>query len=527
MALRTARLVLVVGLLAAVPAPTLAANRPADMMDKVDSLLAAERYDLAVPILRELDAAGRIAPADTALMLGRIYLGLGKPGKAAEFFEQAEMASLGAETAARLGLAESRLGLGDLTGARKAAEAVLRTDRDQMDAHLVLARVEQRLGQSEAAARRLRELRDNRPDSEDAALVSARFRALNDGPAAALDELRDFAARHPHAAAAWDRVGLYAWGLGHTAEAVEARRTARARYAEQGRQGRVEAIDSWLAAIGQTEKPKAAPPKAPEPAEPPPPVQAPARPRIEAAPLPPPPPPPPRPAPKTIPAAVLAQPEPLPFPPGSPIMTGSGIVLEGGRRIVTNRHVIDGQREIAVRNGSGHVRMARVIRTAPEDDLALLEIDTPFPDNPALPLARIADPAPGRAAVVMGYPLIGILGDEQPALTEGIVAKNAGLANDPKTFQMTAKINRGNSGGPVFDRQGRLIGIAVGKMDTADIVAKGGPMPEDMNFAIKAGRLLAFLGVQQSRDDGAAAEIGLEDLYQQMLPRAVLVAGRK
>lgn len=509
MGMRSTGMAILAGILA-MASSVLAAGSASAERDRLDSLLAAERYDQAIPLLKDMDAKGRITAADTALMLGRIYLGLGKPGKAAEFFEQAEMSSLSAEADARLGLAESRLGLGDLAGARKAAEAVLRTDPDQVGGHLVLALVDHRLGRNEAAVARLNRLRNERPDSEDAALAAARFRALNDSPAAAQEDLRRFVATHPRAADAWDRIGLYAWGQGHAAEAVAARRTARAVYAEQGRQGRVEAIDKWLAAIGPVEKTK--------PAEPPP-----ARPHVEAAPLPP---PPPRPAPKVVQAAVLTPPEPLPFPPGSPIMTGSGIVLEGGRRIVTNRHVIDGQREIAVRNGSGHVRMARVVRTAPEDDLALLEIDTPFPDAPALPLARLADPAPGRAAVVLGYPLIGILGDEQPALTEGIVAKTAGLANDPKTFQITAKINRGNSGGPVFDRQGRLIGIAVGKLDSADIVAKGGPPPEDINFAIKAGRLLAFLGVQPAGDD-AGAEMDLEELYRQMLPRAVLVAGRK
>lgn len=506
MAFRSAGIALLAAVLAATPVA-------ADTRDRLDALLAAEQYDQAIPLLKDLDARGDIGPADTALLLGRIYLGLGKPGKAAEFFEQAEFTSLDAEAVALLGLAESRLGLGDLNGARKAAESALKSDPDQVGAHLVLAMVDQRLGRSDEAFRRLQALRAGRPDSEDVALVSARFRALNDGPAAAMDELRGFVAHHPRAAAAFDRIGLYAWGLGRKAEAVEARRTARGLYAGMGRLSRVEAIDSWLAAI--------APVAAPKPAEAPPP----ARPRIKATPLPPP--PPPSPVQAAVQAAVLAQPEPLPFPPGSPIMTGSGIVLEGGRRIVTNRHVIDGQTEIAVRNGSGHVRMARVVKTAPEDDLALLEIETPFPDFPAFPLSRIVDPAPGRSAIVMGYPLIGILGDEQPALTEGIVAKTAGLANDPTTFQITAKVNKGNSGGPVFDRQGRLIGIAVGKMDSADIVAKGGPPPEDINLAIKAGRLLAFLGAQSAKDGGEAAEMGLEDLYQRMLPRAVLVAGRK
>jgi len=267
---------------------------------------------------------------------------------------------------------------------------------------------------------------------------------------------------------------------------------------------------------------------APEPAqkakEPPDPQARPRPPSVEVAPLPTPARPPGR---KVVQATVLPTPEPLPFAPGTPIMTGSGIVLEGGRQVITNRHVIDGMKAIAVRNGTGHVRSARVVKVSQEDDLALLEIDSPFPDGAALPVSEIVEPAPGRSAIVMGYPLISVLGDEQPALTEGIVAKAAGLANDPGTFQMTAKINKGNSGGPIFDRRGNLIGVAVGKMDTAEIRKNGGTPVEDINFGIKASRVLRFLGKPMGADNPRQPELALEDLYQQMLPRAVLVAAQK
>jgi S1-C subfamily serine protease len=226
-------------------------------------------------------------------------------------------------------------------------------------------------------------------------------------------------------------------------------------------------------------------------------------------------------------APVLAQPEPLPFAPGSPIMTGSGIVLEGGRMVITNRHVVEGMRTFAVRNGTGHVRHARVVRTSAEDDLALLEIDSSFPEGSVQPFALVVDANPGRPAIVMGYPLIGILGDEQPALTEGIVAKTMGLGNDPNTFQMTTKINKGNSGGPVFDRAGRLIGVAVAKVDVASIFEKRGFLVEDMNLGIKAGRILHFLGQSARAASEPGPELTLEDLYQEMLPRVVLIAGQK
>jgi S1-C subfamily serine protease len=226
-------------------------------------------------------------------------------------------------------------------------------------------------------------------------------------------------------------------------------------------------------------------------------------------------------------ADALTSPEPLPFAPGSSYTSGSGIVLEGGRLIVTNRHVIEGMRRIFVRNGTGHVRAARVVKVSQEDDLALLEIDAPFPEGAVIRFADMVDPAPGRSAMVMGYPLVDLLGDDQPALTEGIVAKITGLGNDSKTFQMTTKINKGNSGGPVFDRQGRMMGVTVGQTDAADIYRKSGYLVEDMNFGIKADRILHFLGRPATPSAARGADIDLEDLYRSMLPRVVLVAAQR
>jgi len=121
----------------------------------------------------------------------------------------------------------------------------------------------------------------------------------------------------------------------------------------------------------------------------------------------------------------------------------------------------------------------------------------------------------------------GLLGDEQPALTEGIVSKTMGLANDPNLFQMSTKLNKGNSGGPVFDRRGRLIGIAVGKLDVAGLYQEKGIMAEDINFAIKASRALGFIAKPTKAGEPQAAEMSLEDLYQAMLPRVVLITSSK
>ncbi|ARJ65917.1 serine protease [Magnetospirillum sp. ME-1] len=501
------------------PASVLAAPS----LDLARGLVEAEQFDQAVEVLKTVEITDGPTAARVDLLLGRIYLSLGKPGKALDHFEHASFAAIETEAESYLGLAEARLALGDLAHARRNAQMALKVDADQVAAHLVLARADLRVGQGAEAMARLRRLRADRPESEDVALVLARYLAQSEGPNAALAELRTFIAIHPTAAGALDLQGQVLWGTGRKAEAIQARQVAAEYYRQRGQTGRADAMTAWLKAVEPSR------PAAPAIVEPPRPEPVPPKP-VEAAPLPPPEPRPVQVVPirKTAPASVLPSPEPLPFAPGSAINTGSGIVLEGGRQIVTNRHVVEGMTTIAVRNGTGHVRTARVVRMSSDDDLALLEIERPFPEGAVMPFADIVDPAPGRAAIVMGFPLIGLLGDEQPALTEGIVAKTMGLGNDPSTFQMTTKINKGNSGGPVFDKRGRLIGITVGKMDSAQASRASATPVEDMNIAIKASRLTRFLGKSNTGTGGeGAAEMNLEDLYQVMLPRAVLVAAQK
>jgi S1-C subfamily serine protease len=125
----------------------------------------------------------------------------------------------------------------------------------------------------------------------------------------------------------------------------------------------------------------------------------------------------------------------------------------------------------------------------------------------------------------MGYPLWYVLGSSTPSLSNGVVAKGTGINEDPSTFQLTAKINKGNSGGPVFDMYGNLIGITMGKLDNEEIRKTDGQAPEDINFAIHVDRLnkplnmkLTSVGVKDR------PMLKPEDIYQMMVGKVVIVA---
>jgi len=209
------------------------------------------------------------------------------------------------------------------------------------------------------------------------------------------------------------------------------------------------------------------------------------------------------------------------------ITGGSGFVVDGGRKIVTNRHVVEGGKEFAVRTGLGEIIKARLLFLSPTDDIAVLELEKPLAADRAIPANAYAKPGVGRNVVVMGYPLWSVLGEGSPSLTNGMVSKRTGLQDDKGTFQLTAKVNKGNSGGPVFDLNGRVVGITVGKLDTKKLQDDQGNTPEDVNFAIHVDRLPALANIQIDNKAAMGAELGTEELYQAMLGKVVMVATYK
>ncbi len=517
------------GLTAEGQAQTPTTASPSSELKKADQLISIEKLEEALVLLKAIDPATPKISAKVDLLLGKIYQRLHRPAKAAELFESVIFSSMD-DAEAYLGLAEAKLALGNLVQARQHAGTAIRSNPDLIGAHLVLARVDDRSGQSIKAKERFSDILKNQPDSEPVIEAYAQFLSQREDMAAAIQVLETYVARHTYAAEAGDLLGQFYWQQNRKADALQTRTNAAKAFQAIGNDFRAEAIASWLAAndpngqyVGQLRPgnkqqipvPEIAP-QLPKKAEPAPAPQAVPVPEVKEAGLPN--------IPLPLPKA-LKRPEPLPLPQGVMLSTGSGFIIDGGRYVITNRHVIDKTGKIAIRTGTGEVRTAQVKEIAQEDDLAILELSEPFPSSYALSFDEMGDGNAGRSAVVMGFPMAGILGWGEPSLTEGIVSKASGFSDNPKTFLITSKMNKGNSGGPIFDRQGRLIGIAVAKLDTTKIYEKKGNLPEDVNIGIKASRLLSFLkrsgsGGKQS----SAPEISLEELYQVMLAKVVLVA---
>jgi S1-C subfamily serine protease len=163
---------------------------------------------------------------------------------------------------------------------------------------------------------------------------------------------------------------------------------------------------------------------------------------------------------------------------GEALMTGSGFFLRPGQ-VVTNLHVIRGAQrsEIKTLDGKGKVfPVAGILAVDEEGDLALLSIEMP-PDSAWRPrsseLAREL-PDEGEQILVIGNPL-----KLEGSVTDGIVSAVREVPNVGKIIQITAPISHGNSGSPVFNMKGQVVGVVTVKVTNG----------QNINLAIGADRV--------------------------------------
>ncbi len=199
--------------------------------------------------------------------------------------------------------------------------------------------------------------------------------------------------------------------------------------------------------------------------------------------------------------------------PHARVSSGTGFVVAPDR-VLTNQHVVNGCNRVLIRTADGRTLAATPpARVDVQRDLALLAV----PGNPGPALPFRGDPAVrrGEAVVTYGFPLAGLL-SSGPTLTTGEVSALSGFADHQGRFQISAPVQPGNSGGPLLDRQGNVVGVVVAKLNAAHVAARTGDIPQNVNFAVKGTEALDFLrragvppAVAESRGaERSAAEVG-------------------
>lgn len=179
--------------------------------------------------------------------------------------------------------------------------------------------------------------------------------------------------------------------------------------------------------------------------------------------------------------------EPLPAEPAlASSRSGTGFAVGSGY-VLTNLHVVAGMSRVTV-DLAGGTHFAQLVRTDDANDIALLRMEgnggRSGSDGSRLRLGDATKMRPGDRVWTLGYPLAPVLG-ERPVLTEGSISSLSGLKGDPRVFQISVPIQPGNSGGPLFNERGEVIGITVASLNAARMFQQTGAVPQNVNFAVK------------------------------------------
>ncbi len=464
----------------------------------VEQYIAVNEYSKALDVLQSISPKNKEELARQSFFIGEIYYALGKVSKAEDFFSDANMKSP-ANGVYASAYAKALMSLGKLNDAQEIAKSVIDDDFNIIQAHIVLATIDERLGKINKSKKRFDELIQLQPQSEVMHVAYADFLDQRVSSWDAINLLNKYTKRYPNSPMALDHLGTIYSYIDDAVNALKFKSKASELYRERGQIIFSDAIDKWIKSY-QVKSTSSDVSKGEtvivENKE----VQL-QKPSLKSQ------------NPNLV--------DPWPIGEGEYAYTGSGFITANGSQVITNRHVIEDAKRLYVRNGYGELRSAKVLKLSGEDDIAVLTLDSPFNSEISLNIPSNYPVKPGQDAYVIGYPLADILGENKPSITQGIISKSTGMFDDPGTFQITAKLNQGNSGGPIFSREGNILGIAVAKIDKSLMLQEEGMIPEDVNFGIPVSRI--DLLTDSSTQEIFTTDLELELLYETVLPSVVMI----
>ncbi len=198
---------------------------------------------------------------------------------------------------------------------------------------------------------------------------------------------------------------------------------------------------------------------------------------------------------------------------------GSGLLIKGGY-VLTCWHVVEGAERISVSlNGKDYV--AKVLQKDAANDVAVLRASEA---EGGVSLTIADDTKLGEQVFTLGYPLPDLQGSDVK-FTMGSISGLTGPENTPRYFQISAPLQSGNSGGPLFDEKGNLAGIVAAKLDSLSTLVLTGDLPQNVNYAIKIDYILPLLKTIDGLDLGKekASDVNLLELIDEMKKSAVMI----
>ena len=167
---------------------------------------------------------------------------------------------------------------------------------------------------------------------------------------------------------------------------------------------------------------------------------------------------------------------------------GTGFFITSNGYLLTNYHVVEDAGEIKVQTSQGALP-AKLVNADPANDIAVLKVRGRFL---ALSIAASRKVKLGDSVFTVGFPNITLQG-MKPKLTKGNINSLAGIRDNPRYFQISVPIQPGNSGGPLVNEKGNVIGVVVSSLSDLATLETTGTFPQNVNYAVKSSFVLAAL----------------------------------
>ena len=169
--------------------------------------------------------------------------------------------------------------------------------------------------------------------------------------------------------------------------------------------------------------------------------------------------------------------------------TGTGFFISNDGHMITNYHVIKNANSINVAIGEKEIE-AKIITQDKINDIAIIKVE--IPNTESIPIIRSSDSSVGEEVFTLGYPLVDVQGKELKA-TFGRINAMSGLQDDIRVMQVDVPIQPGNSGGPLINSKGEVVGIVTATMDSIVTLYKKGVLPQNVNFAVKSDYIFPII----------------------------------
>jgi S1-C subfamily serine protease len=162
---------------------------------------------------------------------------------------------------------------------------------------------------------------------------------------------------------------------------------------------------------------------------------------------------------------------------------GTGFLIRPDGMLATAYHVIEGATRIEVKCPGTAATTAMAESNAPSNDLAVLRIVSS--NLPYLPLAKPRSIRPGDRVFTVGFPVASVLGADAK-FSDGSVAGLSGPGGEASLVQITVPIQPGNSGGPLLNEAGEVVGVVTSSAAIRPFLAMTGTLPQNVNWAVKS-----------------------------------------